>query len=134
MEMIQIVLIGVISTLLYLVLKDIYPSFAFLITIITSILILALVVKQVGIIIQLLKTLADKAMVQTFYLETILKIIGIAYITELGANVTRDAGLNSIAGKIELAGKIFILLLAIPIISAVVEVILNFLPYSGGLF
>lgn len=134
MEMIQIVLIGVISTLLYLVLKDIYPSFAFLITIITSILILALVVKQVGIIIQLLKTLADKAMVQTFYLETILKIIGIAYITELGANVTRDAGLNSIAGKIELAGKIFILLLAIPIISAVVEVILSFLPSSGGLF
>ncbi len=41
MEMIQIVLIGVISTLLYLVLKDIYPSFAFLITIITSILILS---------------------------------------------------------------------------------------------
>lgn len=134
MEMIQIVLIGVISALLYLVLKDIYPSFAFLITIITSILILALVVKQVGVIIQLLKTLADKAMVQTFYLETILKIIGIAYITELGANVTRDAGLNSIAGKIELAGKIFILLLAIPIISAVVEVILSFLPSSGGLF
>lgn len=134
MEMIQIVLIGVISAMLYLVLKDIYPSFAFMITIITSILILFLVIKQIGVIIQLLKTLADRAMVQTFYLETILKIIGIAYITELGANVTRDAGLNSIAAKIELAGKIFILLLAIPIISAVVEVILSFLPTSGGLF
>lgn len=134
MEMIQIVLIGVISAMLYLVLKDIYPSFAFMITIITSILILFLVIKQIGVIIQLLKILADRAMVQTFYLETILKIIGIAYITELGANVTRDAGLNSIAAKIELAGKIFILLLAIPIISAVVEVILSFLPTSGGLF
>ena len=85
MEMIQIVLIGVISAMLYLVLKDIYPSFAFMITIITSILILFLVIKQIGVIIQLLKTLADRAMVQTFYLETILKIIGIAYITELGA-------------------------------------------------
>ena len=53
-------------------------------------------------------------MVQAFYLETILKIIGIAYITELGANITRDAGLNSIAAKIELAGKIFILLPADP--------------------
>ena len=31
-------------------------------------------------------------MVQTFYLETILKIIGIAYITELGASFTKDAG------------------------------------------
>src|SRR5690625_4777080 len=134
MEIVQIVLIGVISALLYIVLKDIYPSFAFMITIIASILILFLVIQQVGIIIQLLKNLADKAMISSFYLETILKIIGIAYITELGANLTRDAGLSSVASKIELAGKIFILLLAIPIISAVVELILSFLPTSGSLF
>lgn len=133
MEMVQIVLIGVIAAMLYLVLKDIYPSFAFFITIITTIIILFLVVKQIGMIIQLLKTLANKAMVQTFYIETILKIIGIAYITELGANITKDAGLNSIAAKIELAGKIFILLLAIPIITAVVDIILSFLPSTGGL-
>lgn len=132
MEMVQIVLVGVISALLYLVLKDIYPAFAFIITLITSILILFIVIQQIGVIIQLLKSLASKAMIESFYLETILKIIGIAYITELGANVTKDAGLNSVAAKIELAGKIFILLLAIPIISAVVEVILKFLPTSGG--
>lgn len=59
-------------------------------------------------------------------MKTILKIIGIAYIAELGANLTKDAGLSSVAAKIELAGKIFILLLAIPIISAVAEAILRF--------
>ena|SRR5690625_1368423 len=134
MEIIQIVLISIVATLLYLILKDIQPSFAFFILLITSILILLIVVKQIGIIIQLLKTLADKASINSFYLETIIKIIGIAYITELGANVTKDAGLASVASKIELAGKIFILLLAIPIITAVIEVILNFIPTSGTTF
>lgn len=134
MEIIQIVLISIVATLLYLILKDIQPSFAFFILLITSILILLIVVKQIGIIIQLLKTLADKASINLFYLETIIKIIGIAYITELGANVTKDAGLASVASKIELAGKIFILLLAIPIITAVIEVILNFIPTSGTTF
>lgn len=61
-------------------------------------------------------------------METILKIIGIAYIAELGANLTKEAGLSAVAKNIELAGKVFIILLAVPIITAVVEAILNFLP------
>lgn len=134
MEIIQIVLIGIVASLLYILLKEIQPTFAFLIVLITSIIILLLVINQITIIIQLLKSLADKASIHSFYLETIIKIIGIAYITELGANVTKDAGLASVASKIELAGKIFILLLAIPIISAVVEVILSFLPTTGNQF
>jgi len=134
MDIVQIVLIGIVATLLYILLKDISPSYSFFIVLITSIIILIIVIKQIGIIIQLLKSLGDKASVNAFYVETILKIIGIAYITELGANVTKDAGLASVASKIELAGKIFILLLAIPIISAVVEVILNFIPVSGNGF
>jgi len=128
MEIVQVVLFGIVASLLFLILKDVQPSFAFFIILITSILILSLVVKQVGVIIYLLRDLSMKASIQSVYLNTILKIIGIAYITELGANITKDAGLTSIASKIELAGKIFILILAIPIISAVVEVILNFVP------
>lgn len=61
-------------------------------------------------------------------METILKIIGISYIAELGASISKDAGLQSVASYIELAGKIFILLLAVPIITAVIEAILGFLP------
>src|SRR5699024_518883 len=128
MEIVQIVLIGIIATLLYIILKDIHPSFAFFLVLITSILILFIVIQQISVIIRLLQSLGNKASINSFYVESIFKIIGIAYITELGSNITKDAGLQSVASKIELAGKIFILLLAIPIISAVVEVILNFVP------
>lgn len=128
MEMVQIILFGIVASLLFIILKDIHPSIAFFIILITSIIILSIVINQVGVIIYLLKDLSTKASIQSVYINTILKIIGIAYITELGANITKDAGLSSIASKIELAGKIFILILAIPIISAVVEIILNFVP------
>src|SRR5699024_1123275 len=128
MEIINIVVFGIIASILYIVLKDMNRSFAFFIVLITGIAIFWTVIRQIGTIIQLIEALGQKASVDGVYMKTILKIIGIAYIAELGASITKDAGLSSVASKIELAGKIFILLLAIPIITAVIEAIINFLP------
>ncbi|HLR80081.1 MAG TPA: stage III sporulation protein AD [Bacillota bacterium] len=126
MDIIQIVVIGIIASILYIVLKETNASFAFFLVLITTILIFLAVIQQIGIIFDMIKSLANKANVDGMYMQTILKIIGIAYIAELGANLTKDAGLSSVAAKIELAGKIFILLLAVPIITAVIEAILSF--------
>lgn len=128
MDIVQIITLSIVASLLYIILKDVNPIFAFFIVIITGAMILFSIVNQVGIIIHLIRSLSEKATVDKLYMDTILKIIGIAYITELGANMTKDAGLSSVSGKIELAGKLFILLLAIPIISAVIDIILNFIP------
>ncbi|GAB4073488.1 stage III sporulation protein AD [Barrientosiimonas marina] len=126
MDIVQIVVIGIIASLLYVVLKEINPSFAFILILITTILIFLVVMQQIGIIFEMITSLGSKANVDGMYMDTILKIIGISYITEIGANLTRDAGLESVAAKIELAGKIFILVLAVPIIKAVIEAILTF--------
>lgn len=128
MDIVQVVTLGIVASILYIMLKDLNPSIAFFLILITSIIIFLAVIKQIGIIFSMLQTLGEKANIDGMYMETILKIIGIAYIAELGASITKDAGLGSVAAKIELAGKIFILLLAIPIIKAVIEAILNFLP------
>ena len=55
-------------------------------------------------------------------------MIGVAYLAEFGAQVCRDAGENSIAAKIEFAGKIIILIMAVPILMAVLESIISFIP------
>ncbi|MFD2045973.1 stage III sporulation protein AD [Ornithinibacillus salinisoli] len=128
MDIIQIVTLGIIASILYIVLKDLKGPFAFFIILVTGIIIFLVVMKQIGSIINLIETLGQKATINGMYIQTILKIIGIAYITELGANITKDAGLGAVAAKIELAGKVFILLLAIPILTAVIEAILNFIP------
>lgn len=128
MEIVQIVIFAIIASILFIVLKDLHGSTAFLIILIAGIAIFLTVIKELGTIFQLLQSLGQKASIDNMYIETILKIIGIAYITELGANITKDAGLGAVASKVELAGKIFILVLAIPIITAVIEAILTFLP------
>ncbi len=76
----------------------------------------------------MLERLATNANLNMVYVETILKIIGIAYIAEFGAQITRDAGQGAIAAKIELAGKVLILVMAIPILTVLIETIITLLP------
>ncbi|MFD1850594.1 stage III sporulation protein AD [Oceanobacillus bengalensis] len=128
MDILQIVLVGIIASILYIVLKDINSSMAFFLIIVTGIIIFLSIIEQVAIIFNLIETLGRNANVSGLYMETILKIIGIAYIAELGASLTKEAGLSAVAKNIELAGKIFIILLAVPIITAVIEAIISFLP------
>jgi len=128
MDIIHIVLFGITSAMIYLILKEVQPNIAFIVIFIATIMIFIYVIEQVKIIINFIQMLATKASIQTYYLDTIFKIIGIAYIVEISANLIKDTGLTSLASKIELAGKIFILLLALPIIQAVIEMIIQFIP------
>lgn len=128
MVIIQIITISIVASLLYLVVKPQNQSIAMLIVLVTSIIIFFFIIGYIADILNLIRMLSSRANIDMIYLETILQIIGISYITEFGAHITRDAGLGSIAAKIELAGKVFILVLAIPILTAVVETIVAFLP------
>jgi stage III sporulation protein AD len=76
----------------------------------------------------MIERLAANANVNLVYVETILKIIGIAYIAEFAAHITRDAGQGAIAAKVELAGKILILAMAVPIITVIIETIITMIP------
>jgi stage III sporulation protein AD len=126
--MIQIVGLGLIATILILVLKEQKPLFAFLLAMCTGIIIFLYLVEKIGGIISVLQELAESSGVNMVYLKTILKIIGIAYIAEFGAQIVRDAGQESIASKIELAGKVLIMVSAVPIISIIIETIMKLLP------
>ncbi|GGF08288.1 stage III sporulation protein AD [Halobacillus andaensis] len=132
MDIVQIVSLGLVASLLIILLKEHKSSIAFLLLLFTVILIFIAVIDHVKYIFSLLQYMAEQAQVESIYFKTILKIIGIAYITEFGSQLIRDAGLNSLASKVELAGKLFILMLAIPIITALIETILDFIPGAAG--
>jgi stage III sporulation protein AD len=85
-------------------------------------------IDQIQSIIEMIERLAANANVNLVYVETILKIIGIAYIAEFAAHITRDAGQGAIAAKVELAGKILILAMAVPIITVIIETIITMIP------
>ncbi len=108
--------------------KEQKPTFAFLLVVFVGCAIFLFLMDQVFEVISMLERLAINANVNMVYVETILKIIGIAYIAEFGAQITKDAGQGAIASKIELAGKILILAMAIPILTVIIETIIRLIP------
>ncbi|GIN85517.1 hypothetical protein J6TS2_19030 [Heyndrickxia sporothermodurans] len=85
-------------------------------------------VDQVYSIIQMVERMAKNTNVNTIYISTILKIIGIAYIAEFASHISKDAGQGALAAKVELAGKILILAMAIPILTVLIETVINLVP------
>ena len=70
-----------------------------------------------------LASLAEKTNIDEGIYKTVIKITGIAYITQSAAELCKDTGEGALAGKVELFGKILICSLALPAVSALIEVI-----------
>lgn len=128
MHILQLVGIGLIATVLIAVIRPHAPQFAMMIGLIAGIFLLLSVVQNMQSVISTLSQLASAAKLDHGFLSTVLKIIGIAYIVEFAAQVARDAQEGALAGKIELAGKVGIVILAIPIITDVVQSLVHLLP------
>jgi stage III sporulation protein AD len=127
-EMLQIVGLGLVATFLALILKEHKSPIAFLLVVFVGSVIFLFLIDQIYEIIKMVERLSINAHVNMIYVETILKIIGIAYIAEFGAQITKDAGQGAIASKIELGGKVLILSMAIPILTVIIETIISMLP------
>ncbi|NLM97204.1 MAG: stage III sporulation protein AD [Halanaerobiaceae bacterium] len=128
MLIIQVVGLAVLSAILIIVIRQEKPEIAFLLSIITGLVILAMIIKELAVVVELLNRLAEKAQIDMFYFQTIIKIIGIAYLGEFGAEITRDSGESALAGKIELAAKILIMIISIPIMLSLAETIISLIP------
>lgn len=129
MNIIQIVSIGLLASVIIVLLKENNATtHALLISTVVGVIIFTAMASKIGYVIQVLQDLAARANVNQYYLGTILKITGIAYIAEFGSQICKDAGESSIAGRIEFAAKIMVMVLAMPIIAAVLETIIRLLP------
>ncbi len=128
MEIIQIVGLGLVVTFLIVLIKQHRPELALQLSVLAGVIIFSLMLGKIGAVFNVLKDLAEKANLNYIYMGTVLKIVGIAYIADFGAQICRDAGEGAIANKIEFAAKILVMILAIPVILAILETLIRLLP------
>lgn len=114
----------IVAVLLIIIRKE-RPEIAVTIAIAAAAMILLALLHNITQIITVFETLALKSKLNITYLKMIIKIIGIAYLAGFGAQICKDAGEGGMAAKIELAGKIFILSLGIPIMIGLLELVLK---------
>ncbi|ATD55196.1 stage III sporulation protein AD [Clostridium chauvoei] len=127
MEIIKIVSFAFIGLFLFMIFKDRRSDLAISISIAVGVIIFLFIIGQLNDVIYFVKNIADKANIDMVYIGIVLKILAIAYLTSFCSEICKDAGAGSIASKVEFSGKILILALAIPILMAVLESILQIL-------
>ncbi len=128
MEIVQVVGIGIVAVIIIVILKSIAPQYAILTSILTGTVIFILIAGKLSAVIDYLDSFGNKIGIDFIYLDILLKIIGISYLAEFGSEICRDAGETSVASKIELAGKVIIFTLAVPILTSLLQMIIGLVP------
>lgn len=127
-EVIKVIGIGLISLVIIVILKQYKPEYAIYVSMAAGVLILMFSVEKITNIINLLQNYASKTYINQKFLEILLKITGIAFITEFAVSVCSDAGEKAIASKIEIGSKVIIISMSIPIITSLLELVMEILP------
>lgn len=127
MEIAKIIAIGLATAVAVLLLRQLKPELAVVVGLIGMAMVFLLVVSGLVNIITSLQGIVAKTGVATQLFASILKIVGIGYLCEIAANICQDAGSRSMADMIILGGKVTIMVLAIPIVQALVDVVLGVL-------
>lgn len=127
MEIIKVAFFAFSALFIYLLLKEKKSDIGMLVILVAGVGIFLYMIGQLSEVIDFIKDIANKASIDTVYIGIVLKILAIAYITSFCSEICKDSGAGSIGTKVEFAGKIMILGLAIPILMAVLDSILQIL-------
>ncbi len=123
MDIEKIIGIGIIAVIIAVMLKSYRPEFAVMTSIASVCIIFALISPYLKTVMASFVDLSEKIGVDIQYIIIVVKVIGIAYVAQIGAEICRDAGENAIGTKVELAGKIIITALSMPVIYKLLEVV-----------
>lgn len=128
-DVIKIIGIGLLALIIIVILKQYKPEFAIYVSMVAGVLILVLSIQKLTGIINLLQSLANKTYINKSFLSILLKITGIAFITEFAVSICSDAGEKAIASKIEIGSKVIIIAMSLPIITSLLELVIEILPW-----
>lgn len=126
MEILKIVGFGLVASLLIGLVsyhEGYSKMYGSLIRIVTVTILMIFIVTQLESVFTVIRDLASKMKMDNTYLNIVLKVVGIAYLAEFGAQLCEDAGEKAIGSKVQLAGKVMIFVIASPVILALVELI-----------
>ena len=106
-----------------LVLRAYRPELGLQIAVAAGVLILMLTLDELIALSSFLSETLVRFQIDPGYLKVMLKVIGTAYLAQFAADLCRDAGENAVAGKVELAGRVLILALCLPVLMSILEMV-----------
>ena len=127
MNILTICILAIVAVILILTIKSKNSEIALMIGIACSVIILLAVLSQAVSVINTVNNIIAVSQISTSYIVILLKVIGICLLTEFAVNTCKDAGSQSIAGNVSLAGKIIVTVTALPLYTDILNTVLSLL-------
>lgn len=123
MDIFKIIGIGIIGAVVTLMLKQTSSEYSVLAVLSTGIIILIMILNSLTDVVLAFNEIVEKSGIESELFNGLLKIVGIGYVTEFSASMCADMNAESIGKKINFAGKITIFLMAMPIVTALIDTV-----------
>ena len=127
MEIVKIIGVGFITAIVSILLKSTKPELSFAVTVTGVIVSLTFIVDMLDETLSIFNQLTILSGMGNGLIKTLLKIVGVGYIVEFSAGLLQDFGSQAMADKVVLSGKVFILILSLPIIEGLITLVRGFL-------
>lgn len=127
MEIIRISVIGIAGVVLAILVKEAKPEYSFYLTFAVGIAVLFFSAGRLSDLLGSIREIQQYLPIENTYMDLLLKMVGITYVGQFSASICRDAGYASVAGQIELFARLSVLAISMPILTALLETIHEFL-------
>ena len=124
----KIIAIGLITCLATMIIRPVRSDFAVIIAIVGGLIILFMVIEYLSNVFEIFRDIIGITGLNSNLYTLLLKIIGVGYLIEFTAGICSDTGHSSLGDKVLLGGKIIILVMALPIITNILQIVMELLP------
>lgn len=125
MSILQLIGIALTTAMLCVTVKQFKPEFSLPLLLVGSAALLLGLAPQIASMIEAVQRMAQNCGIDSKYIQIVVKTTGIACLCSIAASMCRDAGQSALGSKIELGGRLSILVLAMPVVSELYYVILQ---------
>lgn len=128
MGIFKIIAVGIITVICAVILKQVKPELAIMVSIAGSLTIVLLILSSVTSLFGSYRNLLEKTGLSGNLFTCVLKVIGVGYLVEFSSGICAESGVSSVANKILLAGKVLILIMCMPVLQSLIDVVLKLVP------
>lgn len=123
MSLVGIMIFAVVASILAGQIKGVKSGFDTYIAVAACLVILGFILSKLSVVVNVIERLRSYIAIDWTYMEILLKIVGISYITQFSADICRECGYSSIGSQIQIFGKISVMLVSMPVVLALIETI-----------
>lgn len=119
----RVIGIALVALVFGIFFKQYNKTVALLLVLVSSLLVFWQSFSAVAEITDALKSITSRISEASSYIKIMFKVLGIALIAQLAADMCRDCGESALAGQTETAAKIAIIVVVLPLIQAVLKIV-----------